>query len=65
MKSEDMDLLMIKGAEVFGSLENFKRWFATPNIALGGLVPSDLVNSQNVLQMVMDELGRIEHGVFA
>jgi putative toxin-antitoxin system antitoxin component (TIGR02293 family) len=57
--------LMIKGTEVFGSRDNFKRWFATPNIALGGTAPSELVNLKTGTQMVMDELGRIEHGVFA
>lgn len=57
--------LMVKGTEVFGSRDNFKRWFAAPNIALGGKVPSELVNFKTGTQMVMDELGRIEHGVFA
>ena len=65
MKSEEMDRLMTKGAEVFGSPDNFKRWFAAPNIALGGMAPNEIVNLKNGLQMVMDELGRIEHGVFA
>lgn len=58
-------LLMVKGTEVFGSRDNFKRWFSTPNIALGGVMPSELVNLKTGTQMVMDELGRIEHGVFA
>jgi putative toxin-antitoxin system antitoxin component (TIGR02293 family) len=54
-----------KGIEVFGSLEKFMRWFNTPSQALGGKVPSDLVALKTGAQMVMDELGRIEYGVYA
>jgi len=54
-----------KGIEVFGSREKFMSWFNTPSKALGGKVPSDLVNLKTGAQMVMDELGRIEHGVYA
>ncbi len=57
--------LVGKGIEVFGSLEKFKRWFDTPCQALGGNVPGDLVNLKAGAQMVMDELGRIEYGVYA
>jgi putative toxin-antitoxin system antitoxin component (TIGR02293 family) len=56
---------MVRGTEVFESRENFLRWFTTPNTALGGKVPSDLVSLQTGAQLVMDELIRIDHGVFA
>ncbi|WP_168058448.1 type II toxin-antitoxin system Xre/ParS family antitoxin [Candidatus Manganitrophus noduliformans] len=57
--------LVGKGIEVFGSLEKFMSWFNAPSQALGGNVPSDLVSLKTGTQMVMDELGRIEHGVYA
>jgi len=57
--------LVGKGIEVFGSREKFMSWFNTPSKALGGKVPSDLVNLKTGAQMVMDELGRIEYGVYA
>jgi len=57
--------LVGKGIEVFGSLEKFMSWFNTPSKALGGNVPSDLVSLKTGAQMVMDELGRIEYGVYA
>lgn len=57
--------LMVLGTEVFESRENFLRWFTTPNMALGGKIPADLVNLQAGAQLVMDELIRIDHGVFA
>lgn len=58
-------LLMTKGVEVFGSREKFSRWFNSPSKALGGKVPRELAGLKTGLQMVMDELGRIEHGVYA
>jgi putative toxin-antitoxin system antitoxin component (TIGR02293 family) len=57
--------LVGKGIEVFGSLEKFMSWFNTPNKALGGKIPSDLVSLKTGAQMVMDELTRIEYGVYA
>ena len=56
--------LMAKGIEVFGSREKFMRWFDSPSTALGGKAPSELVALKTGAQMVMDELGRIEYGVF-
>lgn len=58
-------LLVGKGIEVFGSLEKFMSWFNSPSKAFGGRVPSDLVGLKTGTQMVMDELGRIEYGVYA
>lgn len=57
--------LVGKGIEVFGSLEKFMSWFNAPSQALGGNVPIDLVYLKTGAQMVMDELGRIEYGVYA
>ena len=57
--------LMVRGTDVFESRDNFLSWFATPNTALGGKIPSDLVSLQTGAQLVMDELTRIDHGVFA
>ncbi len=57
--------LMVKGAEVFDSRNKFKRWFTTPNVALGGKAPSELVSLRTGTQLVMDELVRIDYGVFA
>lgn len=58
-------LLVGKGIEVFGSLKKFTSWFNTPSKALGGNAPSGLVSLKTGAQMVMDELGRIEYGVYA
>ncbi len=57
--------LMMKGIEVFESREKFMRWFDSPSRALGGKTPSELVSLKTGTQMVMDELNRIEYGVYA
>lgn len=57
--------LVGRGIEVFGSLEKFMRWFNTPSKALGGRVPGEIVHLKTGTQLVMDELGRIEYGVYA
>ena len=57
--------IIIRGVEVFESRDNFMRWFNAPNLALGGKVPSELVTLQTGAQLVMDELVRIDYGVFA
>ena len=56
--------LMAKGVEVFGSQQKFLRWFESPSTAFGGKAPGELVSLKTGTQMVMDELGRIEYGVF-
>jgi putative toxin-antitoxin system antitoxin component (TIGR02293 family) len=57
--------LMAKGVEVFGDREKFMRWFNSPSKPLGGKAPTDLVCLKTGTQIVMDELGRIEYGIFA
>ena len=53
------------GEEVFGDRENFHDWLMNENIAVGGMVPADLLDTSVGLGMVKDELGRMEHGILA
>ncbi len=55
--------VMHRGREVFGSSEVFHRWLSRPSATLGGQAPETLFDSIIGLDMVLDELGRIEHGV--
>lgn len=57
--------LTAKGKEVFGSLEAFRKWLKEENIALGGQPPINLLDTSIGVQLVTDQLGRIEHGVYA
>ena len=54
-----------KGEEVFGSRENFSTWLQTENLALGNIIPRDLLKNSFGINLLMDELVRIEHGVLA
>jgi putative toxin-antitoxin system antitoxin component (TIGR02293 family) len=54
-----------KGVEVFGDREKFLMWLREPNTALGDNAPVSLLGSRFGAVMVLDELGRIEHGVFS
>lgn len=54
-----------KGSEVFESRDKFLTWMDHPNVALGKKTPMSLLNSKFGVNMVLDELGRIEHGVFS
>jgi putative toxin-antitoxin system antitoxin component (TIGR02293 family) len=54
-----------KGAEVFEDKDKFLAWMDHPNRGLGDKKPLGLLNSRFGAEMVLDELGRIEHGVFS
>ena|SRR5438552_2216168 len=60
-----IDLLYKKGAEIFGSEDNFHTWMDTKSIPLGGVKPKELLDTTYGINLVADELGRIEHGIFA
>jgi putative toxin-antitoxin system antitoxin component (TIGR02293 family) len=64
-KIVQIDLLYKKGAEIFGSEDNFHTWMDTKSMPLGGVKPKELLDTTYGINMVADELGRIEHGIFA
>jgi putative toxin-antitoxin system antitoxin component (TIGR02293 family) len=53
------------GMEVFGSSEKFYGWLNAPSYALNGYKPGELLKDSYGKEMVMAELNRIEHGIFA
>lgn len=54
-----------RGVEVFQDRERFLAWMRQPSTALGSNTPLSLLSSRFGTDMVLDELGRIEHGVFS
>jgi putative toxin-antitoxin system antitoxin component (TIGR02293 family) len=56
--------LMAEAVRIFGSKEKALEWLKTPSVVLGGQSPEDLL-SRSETGAVMDELGRIEHGVYS
>jgi putative toxin-antitoxin system antitoxin component (TIGR02293 family) len=64
-KIVEIAILYKKGTEVFGNPLNFNAWLEAESIALGKVKPKKLLDSSFGIQMVHDELSRIEHGVLA
>jgi putative toxin-antitoxin system antitoxin component (TIGR02293 family) len=61
----EITMLYKYGKEVFGDEKNFHAWLDSSNIALGNSSPKQILDSNFGIEMVKDELGRIEHGVLA
>lgn len=53
------------GREVFGDMDKFRLWLDTPNFALGGQKPFDLLKDSYGKELVLGELVRIEHGILS
>ncbi|MBN2213424.1 MAG: DUF2384 domain-containing protein [Bacteroidales bacterium] len=58
-------ILLNKGVEVFGNPNNFMTWLNSINIALGGITPISLLDNAFGINMVTNELTKIEYGVLA
>lgn len=54
-----------KGQEIFGSSEAFNQWLKQPASGLGGLISFDLLYTAGGINLVMEELLRIEYGAIA
>ena len=57
--------LFKKGEEVFGELSSFKGWLEKPAYGLGNQVPYNLLHTSNGIDLVLEELIRIEYGDLA
>lgn len=57
--------LLQKGATLFGDMVVFEKWLSTENVALGKMMPKQLLDSTFGISILEDELTKIEHGVFA
>jgi putative toxin-antitoxin system antitoxin component (TIGR02293 family) len=53
-----------KGIDTFGSVQEFKNWLPQHNIGIDAK-PNDLLDSITGINMVMNELNRIDHGILA
>ncbi len=53
-----------KGIDTFGSVQEFKNWLPQHNIGIDAK-PNDLLDSITGINMVMNELHRIDHGILA
>lgn len=57
--------LQLKGKEVFGASDAFRRWLEKPAYGLDGEVPLTLLETSGGIDLVMEELERIAYGDLA
>lgn len=55
-------LLYKKGLEVFGEQTSFVNWLNKPAFGLGNLKPVDIINTSEGIDIIIEELSRIEFG---
>ena len=54
-----------KGLKIFGERVQFKRWLEKPAYGLGGFVPLEMMRTSGGVDLIIDELSRIEYGDLA
>ena len=58
-------VLFQTGESAFGSANAFRRWMDKPAYGLGNQVPFDLLHTSGGIDLVIDEVTRIEYGDLA
>lgn len=58
-------LVVARGEAVFGDSGQFRTWLKEPNRAMADKRPLDLLVSDFGIDMILDQLGRIEHGIIS
>lgn len=54
-----------RSLDVFEDPETTSSWLKQPNIALGNIAPIEYLDTSSGIEIVLDELTRIEYGVFS
>ena len=57
--------VVAKGTEVFEEKDKFLIWLNTPHKVFSGKTPFSMLSSRFGAELVIEELGRIEHGVYS
>lgn len=58
-------LILRRGLEVFEDEERFLHWLSSKSTALGDVAAKEMLDNSFGIQLVRDELGRIEYGILA
>lgn len=58
-------ILYKKGLEIFGEQESFINWLNKASFGLGNLQPIEIINTSQGVDLITEELSRIEFGDFA
>lgn len=54
-----------KAEEVFGDIASFDRWLRKPSAGLGNSIPLNFLQTPGGMDVILDELYKIEYGTFA
>ncbi len=57
--------LFKQGNDLFGNIQSFRNWLAKPQYGLGRQVPLQLLETSSGIDLISDELSRIEYGATA
>lgn len=57
--------VIARGLEVFDNESTFQKWMHESNISLGGYPPFTLLDTAIGAQLVQEELGKLEFGVYS
>lgn len=60
-----IDKVIKRGTEVFGNMDKFIRWLRSNPPALEGRISIEALKTIDGINMVLNQIGRIEHGVLA
>lgn len=60
----ELGRVFVRATETFGNEDRARRWLAGSCQALGGVTPLSMLDTTLGAEAVMDELVRIEHGVY-
>jgi putative toxin-antitoxin system antitoxin component (TIGR02293 family) len=55
--------VVARGIDVFGDEQKFRQWLEYPSRPLAGRTPLSVLDSRFGMELVLHELGRIEHGI--
>lgn len=58
-------ILYKQGLALFGTEKKFNEWLCTDNLTLGKIKPKDLLDSTFGINLLKEELKRIEYGILA
>jgi putative toxin-antitoxin system antitoxin component (TIGR02293 family) len=61
----EIALLFNRGVEVFGNIDKFIEWLGVDNIVLGNIKPKSLLDNSFGINLLREELTRIEHGILS
>jgi putative toxin-antitoxin system antitoxin component (TIGR02293 family) len=61
----EIRMLYDLGVEVFGNKDKFNTWLSRENATLGNVVPKTLLDTTIGIDILRDQLGRIDHGILA